>query len=115
MDHQRWIQNFPAAITVCDAKRTILAMNEKAGKTFQKSGGKDLEGKNLFDCHPEPAQEKMKKLMESKSTNAYTIEKNGAKKLIFQSPWFENGMVAGLVEISMEIPKEMPHFIRKNA
>ncbi len=28
-------------------------------------------------------------------TNAYTIEKNGIKKLIHQTPWFENGEYTG--------------------
>ena len=45
-------------------------------------------------------------------TNAYTIEKNGVKKLIYQTPWFDGGKFAGLIEFSMEIPRELPHFIR---
>jgi len=44
--------------------------------------------------------------------NIYTIEKNGVKKLIYQSPWYQNGKYAGFVELSLEIPFEMPHFIR---
>ena len=44
--------------------------------------------------------------------NSYTIEKKGIKKLIHQSPWFEDGKPAGLIEISIEIPFELPHFIR---
>ncbi len=44
--------------------------------------------------------------------NIYSIEKNGVKKLIFQSPWFKNGEYAGFVELSLEIPFEMPHFVR---
>ena len=50
--------------------------------------------------------------MNEKKPNVYTIEKNGIKKLIYQSPWFENGEMKGLVELSLEIPFEMPHFIR---
>jgi hypothetical protein len=44
--------------------------------------------------------------------NIYTIEKNGVRKLIYQSPWFSNGSYAGFVELALEIPWEMPHFIR---
>ena len=51
--------------------------------------------------------------MEEHATNAYTIEKNGVKKLIYQTPWYENGEFMGLVEFSLEIPFEMPHYIRK--
>jgi hypothetical protein len=50
--------------------------------------------------------------MESRQKNVYTIEKNGVKKLIYQTPWFENGEYRGFVEFGLEIPFEMPHFIR---
>jgi len=45
--------------------------------------------------------------------NAYTIEKRGVRKLIYQAPWFRDGIVQGLVELSLEIPDAMPHFIRE--
>jgi hypothetical protein len=32
--------------------------------------------------------------------------------MIYQTAWKENGKVAGLVEISMIIPEDMPHYIR---
>jgi hypothetical protein len=35
------------------------------------------------------------------------------KKLIYQTPWYAGGEYAGFVEISLEIPFEMPHFIRQ--
>ena len=67
---------------------------------------------NLFNCHPENDKEKVLNLLSRQEKNVYTIEKNGIKKLIYQSPWMENGEYAGFVEISMEIPMDMPHFIR---
>jgi hypothetical protein len=36
------------------------------------------------------------------------------KKLIYQTPWMKDGAFAGLVEISLEIPFEMPHYLRKS-
>jgi hypothetical protein len=45
-------------------------------------------------------------------TNAYTIEKRGVRKLIYQTPWYENGEVAGLVEYSIVLPENMPHKVR---
>jgi hypothetical protein len=45
--------------------------------------------------------------------NVYTIEKDGVKKLIYQAPWYREGEYAGFVEISLEIPAEMPHFVRE--
>jgi transcriptional regulator with PAS, ATPase and Fis domain len=107
-----WIHEFPAAITVSDANGIILEMNEQACATFAEDGGASLIGKNLLDCHVEPARTKVADLLRSKSLNVYTIEKNGTKKLIYQSPWFEEGKFAGFVELSLPISEQMPHFIR---
>ncbi len=112
MSRHAWIKEFPAAVTVCDAQGIILEMNDKAARTFEKDGGYQLIGKNLLDCHPEPARSKTERLLSGREKNVYTIEKNGVKKMIFQSPWFQNGKYAGFVELSLEIPFEVPHFIR---
>jgi transcriptional regulator with PAS, ATPase and Fis domain len=112
MKEFEWLQNYNAAVTVCDLNGIVLFMNNKAGKTFEKWGGLDLIGKCLFDCHQPRSVEMMKQMMQNNSTNTYTIEKNGVKKLIYQTPWTKNDQVAGMVEISIEIPFEMPHFIR---
>jgi transcriptional regulator with PAS, ATPase and Fis domain len=107
-----WLKEFPAAVTVCDKNGIILEMNDKSAKTFENDGGYGLIGANLLECHPQAAREKLEAMMKTRSKNAYTIEKNGLKKLIYQSPWFEDGQYAGFVEISLEIPFEMAHFIR---
>ena len=52
------------------------------------------------------------RVLASGGMNAYTIQKNGLKKMIYQTAWKENGVVAGLVEFSMVIPEDMPHYIR---
>lgn len=108
-----WKDGVNFAITVCDADGKILEMNAKSSSTFAKSGGGSLIGKSLLDCHPEPSKTKLKKMLAELYTNAYTIEKNGVKKLIYQTPWLQDGKPAGLVELSLEIPLEMPHFVRK--
>lgn len=110
---QNWTKEFQGAITVCDEKGTIVYMNDKAIKTFEKDGGDKLIGTNILECHPEPSKSKLKKLMDEKKVNAYTIEKNRIKKLIYQSPTFENGVYSGFIELSLEIPFELPNFIRK--
>jgi transcriptional regulator with PAS, ATPase and Fis domain len=107
-----WAMEFPGAITVCDREGRILEMNDNAARTFQKDGGFGLIGKNVLDCHPENARAKLKGMLESGKSNCYTIEKKGARKLIFQSPWYENGSYRGFVELSFEIPEKLPHFIR---
>jgi hypothetical protein len=108
-----WIKEFPAAITVSDPDGIILDMNDKAARSMEKDGGRALIGKNMLDCHPDPARGKLERLMDERKANPYTIEKNGIKKFIYQSPWFKEGVYAGFIEISFEIPFEMPHFIRE--
>lgn len=110
MEYQ-WAKEMNCAVTVCDTKGVILFMNDKAKQTFAKHG--DLIGKNLFDCHSPSSQEKISELLATGGTNAYTIEKGGVHKIIYQTAWFKEGIVAGLVEISMQVPAEIPHFIRK--
>ncbi len=107
-----WLKEFPAAVTVCDKEGILLEMNDKAAKTFESDGGYALIGKNMLDCHPGLSREKTERLLAGREKNVYTIEKKGVKKLIYQSPWFEDGQYAGFVEISLEIPFEMPHFVR---
>ena len=87
-------------------------MNEKSEQVFKNDGGKDLIGKSLFGCHPEPALTKLKEMLADGSTNVYTIEKNGKKKIIYQTPWFKDNFIKGMVEISYELPNEMQHFVR---
>jgi transcriptional regulator with PAS, ATPase and Fis domain len=108
-----WIDEFPGAITVCDPEGIILEMNERAAQTFKSDGGRLLIGQNLLDCHPEPARSKMAGLLQTHETNVYTIEKNGIHKLIYQTPWFSEGRYAGFIELSLVIPAEMPHFVRR--
>lgn len=76
-------------------------------------GTENLIGRNLFDCHSPKSQEKIRELLETGGVNAYTIEKKGVRKMIYQTAWKREGVVCGLVEISMEIPGEMPHYIRE--
>jgi len=108
----KWFELLNIALTVMDNDGKIVYMNEKASKTFLKYGGKELIGKSLYDCHSLNSIEIIQKLLKNKETNAYTIEKNGVKKLIYQTPWYEGEECKGLVELSLEIPFEMPHFVR---
>jgi hypothetical protein len=107
------MRDFPGAVTVCDLDGIVLAMNEKAAVSFHEYGGKELIGKSLIDCHPEPARSKLLRLLESGERNVYTIEKNGIRKLIYQAPWYRNEQRCGIIEWTMEIPFDMPHFVRE--
>jgi transcriptional regulator with PAS, ATPase and Fis domain len=108
----QWAKEFSAAITICDLDGKIVEMNNKSIETFKDDGGNQLIGKSLFSCHSESSSNIIKNLLANNSCNVYTIEKGGIKKLIYQSPWYEEGKIKGLVEISIEIPTEMQHHIR---
>ncbi len=107
-----WLKELPIAVTVCDKDGIILEMNDKSAKTFESDGGYALVGTNVLDCHPARARAIFEQMMAEQKRNVYTIEKNGVKKLIYQTPWYQNGEYAGFVEFSLEIPFEMPHFLR---
>ena len=97
------------AITVSNKNGEIVDMNDRSVATF----GEGLIGKNLMDCHPERAKQVIASMIDNASSNAYTIEKNGEKKLIYQTPYYKDGEFAGLVEFSIVIPAQMPHFVRE--
>jgi len=108
-----FVEKLDGAVIVSNAEGTITYLNETAIRNFEKEGGKDLIGTNLFKCHNETSQKKLGEMMQGHQKNVYTIEKKGKKKLIYQTPWFNDGEFKGFVELSLEIPFEMPHFVRE--
>ena len=105
--HTKWSEEMPVGITVCDAEGIILSMNERAALIFKKSGGRGLIGRNLLACHPEDAKKKILDLLDKKQPNAYTVEKNGIKSMLYQSPWYENGQFMGFVEFIFTLPEQI--------
>ena len=105
-----WAKEMNCAVTVCDTEGVIIYMNDKAKETFASHG--DLVGKNLMGCHNERSKGIIRDLLATGGSNAYTIEKGGLRKMIYQTAWKVDGVVAGLVEISMVIPYDMPHYFR---
>ena len=107
-----WAEEFNGAVTVCDGDGMIVYMNQYSIKQFEKYGGEALLGTNLLDCHPEPSRSKLRKMLDEPSENMYITRKNGIKKIIFQTPWRQNGFFKGIVEISFELLSGVPEFIR---
>lgn len=105
-----WAEELSCAVTVCDKEGVIQWQNLKAVKTFESYG--NVVGKSLKDCHTDKTWAMICQMIEKGTSNSYTIEKNGIKKLIHQTPWYKDGAVAGLVEFSIELPSEMSHFKR---
>ena len=108
-----WVTGFPGAVTISDREHRIVYMNDKSAAGYAKDGGRALIGKKMLSCHNERSRSILNNLLESGGQNVYTIDKAGQKKLIFQSAWRdETGQVAGLVEVSMVLPPELPHYVR---
>ena len=104
-----WGDNLKScAITVADLDGVVLYQNKRS---VEVNG--DVRGKSMIPCHSARSREIINRLITNAETNAYTIEKRGLRKLIYQTPWFESGEVAGLVEFSLEIPENMPHYVRE--
>lgn len=113
MENFDYLNEADFAVTVCDKDGIIEYMNLKSATTFAKDGGFGLLGKSLLDCHPEPARSKLSDLLNAPRVNIYTIEKNDQKKMIYQTPWVENGEFKGMIELSLPLAGEIPHFLRK--
>ena len=98
------------AITVCDKDGNVLYQNDSS---LDVNG--DARTKNLVDCHNARSWEIIRHLIDDDTTNVYTISKKGKKKLIYQTPWYEDDekkVVGGLIEFSIIIPEDMPHYDR---
>lgn len=108
-----YFEGADVAVTVCAKDGTILDMNEKSCRTFLKPGDPGIIGKNVLDCHPEPARTLLSEMLETPRTNIYTVEKEGVKKLICQTPWYDGDDYAGFIELSIVLPPVIPNRVRK--
>jgi transcriptional regulator with PAS, ATPase and Fis domain len=109
---QGMIDQLDCSVMLCDTKGILVYMNEKCAEQYRDRGGRKMIGKDILECHPEPARSKLMELLATEQENIYTIEKNGVKKIIIQKPWRENGVFKGMAEFSIILPEGMPHFIR---
>lgn len=107
-----WARGTNCAITVCDSSCRIIYMNDISRATFAE-GTDRLIGTDLLKCHSPRSQEIIARLLSDGGTNVYTIEKKGVRKMIYQTAFRQpDGTVGGLVEISMVLPAELPHYVR---
>ena len=103
-----WGDNLKScAITVCDLDGVILYQNHRSHEV-----NGDMRGRSMMPCHSARSREIINRLITNGEVNAYTIQKGSLRKLIYQAPWYEKDEVCGLVEFSLEIPEEMPHYVR---
>ncbi len=102
-----WADELNCAVTVCDTEGVVLYQNLRS---IEVNG--DVRGRSMIPCHNERSRGIIARLLAEGGTNAYTIEKRGVRKLIYQTVWRTEGTVRGLVEFSLEITAEMPHYVR---
>ncbi len=107
-----WWDGFPGSVTVCDTDGTIVAMNDASAATFARDGGRALIGRSLLDCHPEPSRSKVAALLAGRKPNSYITEKGERCRFVHQAPWYRDGEFAGLVEIVVDIPADLPRHKR---
>lgn len=51
------------AVVICNLEHEIIYMNPAAIARYEKSGGADLVGQNLLDCHGSHSQEMIRKVV----------------------------------------------------
>ena len=102
-----WSGGLGCAVTLCDTEGVVLYQNERS---IAVNG--DVRGKSMLPCHNERSRAIIARLIAEGGRNVYTIEKRGVRKLIYQTVWRREGAIGGLVEFSLELPDEMPHYVR---
>lgn len=53
-----------APVVICDTNHKIIYMNPTAAKRYSKSGGYNLIGRSLLECHNSNSNMKIKKVIE---------------------------------------------------
>lgn len=107
-----WAKELPLAVTITDKEGTVIYMNNRANETLAHGNADKIIGTSIFGCHGERSTSIIKDLIANEKTNTYTISKKGQKKIVHQTPYYENGEFAGLVEFSIVIPEDLPHYDR---
>lgn len=104
-----YLENVAFAACVCDSQGKVLYQN---ARSIKRDG--EVVGKNLYDCHNPKSARMIRHMIETGESNTYAIIRHGKKRLLHQTPWFEQpgGPVSGLIELSIDIPDEYPVFDR---
>jgi transcriptional regulator with PAS, ATPase and Fis domain len=108
-----WVEEFPGMISVCDKEGKILVLNRKIADYFESTGGKELIGSNLFDCHGKSSGAQIRALMTKEKAHIYIAEENGERELVIHAPWYKGGEFSGLVEITVPLEGEIMEIKRE--
>lgn len=73
------------AVVICNLQHEIIYMNPAAIGRYSKSGGADLVGQSLFNCHNSQSNEKIKQVIEwfkkDKSNNRVYTFRNSKENM----------------------------------
>lgn len=76
------------AVVICSMEHEIIYMNPAAISRYAKSGGKELIGRSLLDCHSPKSRERIKEVLawfEKKESNnmIYTFHNDSENKDVY--------------------------------
>ena len=85
-----------SAVVLCDLNHVIVYMNPAAGERYAKSGGMDLVGQSLLNCHTPEANEMIEKVVawfaESREHNLiYTFHNDKENKDVYMVALRDSG------------------------
>lgn len=98
------IEQDRSAVVICDLQHTIIYMNPAAISRYSKSGGAQLIGKSIFDCHNAKSGEIINKVIawfeKSKDNNImYTYRNEKENKDVYMVALRDdNGTLIGYYE-----------------
>jgi hypothetical protein len=107
-----WMKGIHGNVIVTDTLGVILYLNDGAAAAYAAAGGRGLLGSNMLDCHPPDVRTQVAAMLAEGRANSYTITRGGQRRLVHQSPWYDEGRYAGFVELVLPLPEGMPHFDR---
>lgn len=90
--------------TVCDKDGAVVYQNARA-----RENDGDAAGRNIFECHNEQSAKMIRHMLATGKSHTMESIRNGKRRLLHRTPWLdENGEVAGLIELGLDLPDDYP-------
>ena len=103
-----WADDTNCAVTVCDTEGVVIYQNKQS---ISVNGS--IAAKACSPCHNERSKGIIARILEKGDTNALHHREKRDPQNDLQTAWRrEDGTVGGIIELSMPIPAEMPHYVR---
>jgi len=101
-------KNLNAAIVATDADYKVIYQNEKCRQLFKQAfGTSDYIGRSIHECHKAETTELIKTtyqeyLEKTRNLYHYVMDEPGGKITVVNSPFYNDGQFAGVVEFIFE-------------